>query len=263
LKFAALQRRREQLDYDYIATGHYVRRDFDPETGHYLLRKGLDASKDQSYVLYNMTQNQLAHTLFPLGELSKAEVRELARRHGFVTAEKAESQDICFVPDGDYMAFVRKHTGIEPEPGPILDEHGTQLGTHQGLPYYTPGQRKGLGIAWSEPLYVLRKDPSRNALIVGPASSQRVAELWADDVNLISIDTIPTPLEVEAKVNYRATPAPAVAQLLSDGTLHVRFREPIRTCAAGQAVVLYQGDLVVGGGTIKDYSSTGFREPVR
>lgn len=256
LKFTALQRRREQLGFDYVATGHYVRRSFDEGSGRYLLKKGLDPKKDQSYVLYGMTQEQLAHTLFPLGELTKDETREVARRHGFVTAEKPESQDICFVPDGDYAAFIEKHEGSLPGPGPIVLEDGTQVGVHEGLVRYTPGQRKGLGVAWSEPLYVLAKDMERNALVVGPASSQHVSELWADDVNLISVASMDESLKVQAKVNYRAKPVEAVARVTStDGKplLHVAFKEPIRTCATGQAVVLYQDDVVVGGGTIRSY----------
>ncbi|MDO5334589.1 MAG: tRNA 2-thiouridine(34) synthase MnmA [Coriobacteriia bacterium] len=252
LKFTALQRRREQLGYDYVATGHYVRRCFDPASKRFLLKKGLDPKKDQSYVLYGMTQEQLAHTLFPLGELTKEETREVARRHGFVTAEKAESQDICFVPDGDYAAFIEKHEGSLPGPGPIVLEDGTHVGTHEGLVAYTPGQRKGLGVAWSEPLFVLRKDLAKNALVVGPRSSQHVGELWADDVNLISVAEMPIAVKVEAKVNYRATPVEAWARVEGD-MLHVRFVEPIRSCATGQAVVLYQGDTVVGGGTIRSY----------
>ncbi len=252
LKFTALQRRREQLEYDYVATGHYVRRAYDEKTGRYLLKKGLDPKKDQSYVLYGMTQDQLKHTLFPLGELTKEGTREIARRHGFTTAEKAESQDICFVPDGDYAAFIQKHEGALPGGGPIVLEDGTVMGQHIGLVHYTPGQRKGLGVAWSEPLYVLSKDIPNNTLVVGPASSQHVSKLWADDVNLISVEDLPHPTAVTVKVNYRAKEVPALAQV-KDGELAVEFLEPIRTCATGQAVVLYQGDLVVGGGTIRRY----------
>lgn len=250
LKFDALQKRRKELGYDYVATGHYARRVFNKQLGKYELHRGLDPKKDQSYVLYHLSQEQLAHMLFPLGELSKEEVRELAHKAGLRTADKLESQDICFVPDGNYAAFIEDYTGKKLEPGPILDEQGKELGTHHGLARYTLGQRKGLGVAAGEPLFVLEKDIEGNALIVGPASSMGVQEVIADDINLITLDSIDEPLTVEAKVNYRAKPQKATAEIV-DNILHVRFDEPIRSAAPGQAMVLYCGDVVVGGATIK------------
>lgn len=250
LKFGALQQRREELGFDYVATGHYARRSYDPSTGRYLLKKGLDPKKDQSYVLFHLTQSQLAHMLFPVGELSKPEVREVARSAGLSNAEKLESQDICFVPDGDYAGFIKRHTGQSFEPGPIVDESGKVLGTHTGLPCYTIGQRKGLGVAVGEPLFVLSKDADTNTITVGTAASAGFTRVFAEDINLISVETIEGQMRVQAKVNYRAMPKDATAYL-QESLLVVEFDEPIRAVAPGQAIVLYQGDVVVGGGTIE------------
>ncbi len=252
LKFEALQQRRKELGYDYVATGHYARRVFNEELGRFELHRGADPKKDQSYVLYHVTQNQLAHMLFPLGELSKDEVRKVAHAAGLRNADKLESQDICFVPDGDYAAFIEQHMQTSFKPGPILDEEGNQLGVHQGLVRYTLGQRKGLGVAAGSPLFVLEKDMQRNALIVGPASSLGVHEVIADDINLITFDSLDEPVEVQAKVNYRARPQQATA-VIAEGILRVTFDEPIRSAAPGQAIVLYQGDVVVGGATIRRF----------
>lgn len=250
LKFEALQQRRRELGFDYVATGHYARRSFDPETGRYLLRKGMDPKKDQSYILYHLTQDHLAHMLFPVGELEKTQVRAVAHEAGLENADKLESQDICFVPDGDYAAFIHDHTGVDFKPGPIVDENGTKLGTHNGLVHYTIGQRKGLGIAAGEPLFVLKKDVASNSLVVGPASSAGFTEVRAGDVNLISVERIDGPMEVSAKVNYRATPRKALVRM-EGNELIAQFEEPLRAVAPGQALVLYQGDVVVGGGTIE------------
>ena len=250
VKFEALQRRRRELGMDYVATGHYARRTFDEASGRYLLKTGLDPSKDQSYVLFHLTQDYLAHMLFPLGEFTKTEVRELADKHGFVNAEKPDSQDICFAPDGDYLAFIRHHTGFIPESGPIVDTQGKVLGQHQGLPAYTIGQRKGLGIAASQPLYVLRKEQEANRLVVGTAEELGVTTIWANDINLIAVESLEEPVRVQAKTHYRQKAQPAVARQTDYDQLVVTFDEPIRACAPGQALVLYQGDVVLGGGTI-------------
>lgn len=295
LKFAALQRRRAQLGYDYVATGHYARRAFNEATGRFELRRGLDSSKDQSYVLYHLTQDDLAHMLFPLGELTKSEVRKLAAEHGFGNADKPESQDICFVPDGDYASFIGRYLGIDGEgspsgqgalvsrsaaarvpgegvpgtpageladgpdssqaarafePGPIVDVEGKRLGWHGGLIHYTIGQRRGIGVAAREPLYVLAKDAEANALVVGPRGQLGVTEVRADDVNLISVPALDEPLRVTAKTHYRQKARPAVA-VMDGGQLLVRFDDPVSRPAAGQALVIYDGDVVVGGGTIE------------
>ena len=250
LKFEALQQRRRELGFDYVATGHYARRLFDEESGRYLLLRGRDPKKDQSYVLYHLTQDTLKHMLFPVGELEKTQVRSTAHEAGLGNADKLESQDICFVPDGDYASFIEKHTGEMLVPGSIVDESGNKLGMHHGLVHYTIGQRKGLGIAAGEPLFVLDKDAKTNTLVVGPASSAGVTEVTASDVNLISVAEITEPIEVEVKVNYRAVPRKATVHMEGD-TLIARFEEPVRAVAPGQALVMYQGDVVVGGGTIE------------
>ena len=162
VKFAALQERRRELGYDYVATGHYACRAYNDETGRYELRRGVDANKDQSYVLFHLSQDTLAHMLFPLGELTKPEVRALAEEHGFINASKAESQDICFVPDGDYASFIERREGRAFQPGDIVDRDGKVLGRHEGLARYTIGQRKGIGVAAPEPLYVFAKDAARS-----------------------------------------------------------------------------------------------------
>lgn len=261
LKFAALQQRRAQLGYDYVATGHYARRAFNELTGRYELRRGLDDAKDQSYVLYHLTQDDLKHMLFPLGELTKPQVRELAEQHAFGNAHKAESQDICFVPDGDYASFIERYLGFGegaadtdvPEafvPGDIVDVSGKVLGKHCGLVHYTIGQRKGIGVAAPEPLYVVAKDAARNALVVGPRSVLGVREVRARDVNLISVARLDAPMRVTAKTHYRQR-AQAGEAVVEDGELVVRFDEPVARPAAGQSLVLYDGDVVVGGGTIE------------
>ena len=261
LKFAALQQRRAQLGYDYVATGHYARRAFNRETGRFELRRGLDDAKDQSYVLYHLTQDDLAHMLFPLGELTKPQVRELAEAHSFGNAHKAESQDICFVPDGDYASFIERYLGFDgndvdadvPEafsPGDIVDTGGKVLGKHRGLVHYTIGQRKGIGVAAPEPLYVVAKDASRNELVVGPRNVLGVREVRARDVNLISVESLGEPMRVTAKTHYRQR-AQAGEAVVEGDELVVRFDEPVVRPAAGQSLVLYDGDVVVGGGTIE------------
>ncbi len=250
LKFGALQQRRIEIGYDYVATGHYARREYDPTSGRYLLKRGLDPKKDQSYVLYHLTQSQLAHMLFPVGELSKPQVREAAHAAGLANADKLESQDICFVPDGDYASFIQAHTGRPFQPGPIVDEAGKVLGTHIGLPHYTIGQRKGLGVAVGEPLFVLSKDVEANTLTVGTAAFPGFTRVFAEDINLISVETFDGRMRVQAKVNYRAIPKNATV-FLQGNTLVVELDEPIRAVAPGQAIVLYQDDIVVGGGTIE------------
>ena len=250
VKFDALQKRRRQLEFDYVATGHYARRAFDEETGRYLLKRGLDPRKDQSYVLFHLTQDTLAHMLFPLGELTKPEVRALAREAGFDNAEKSESQDICFVPDGDYARFIERRCGHAFGPGPIVNMQGKEIGQHLGIDRYTIGQRKGLRLAAGEPLFVFRKDAATNTLVVGTDAETREATVRARDVNLISTPAIAEPLRVTAKTHYRMKAQPGWASMTDDGTLEMTFDSPQRAAAPGQALVLYDGDVVVGGGTI-------------
>ena len=250
VKFGALLDRAEALGADYIATGHYARIAYDGLRGRYLLRKGLDPAKDQSYVLYALRQAQLARTLLPLGEMTKAETRRLAAELRLAVADKAESQELCFVPDNDYGSFLRDQAGLAPPAGPIFDQAGRQMGTHRGLVYYTVGQRRGLGLAAGEPLYVIALDPERNALVVGPESTLYASCLVAEAVNLVAVPELPAPAMAKAKVRYRAPEAEAQVSQLPGGRLRVRFAQPQRAIAPGQAVVAYQGDEVLGGGTI-------------
>lgn len=249
IKFGALERLRCDLGYDYVATGHYVRRAVDGATGRCALLRGLDPKKDQSYVLYHLPQGLLSHLLFPVGELSKDEVRAVARETGLSVADKEESQDICFIPDGDYAAFIERRVGPL-APGPIVDEAGAVLGEHRGLARYTVGQRKGLGVAVGEPLFVLAKDVEHNALVVGPASSTGVRTVVADGVNVMAGARWSGKRRVEAKTNYRSALRTASAAFEGD-RLVVTLDEPVRAVAPGQAIVLYHGDEVVGGGTIR------------
>jgi tRNA-specific 2-thiouridylase len=251
IKFDALQQRMRELDFDYVVTGHYANIDFDPQSGRFLLKKGLDSTKDQSYVLYHLTQEQLAHTLFPLGNLPKTQVRELAEQHGFGNALKQDSQDICFVPDGDYGSFIEGYTGKQFPTGDFVDQTGKTLGTHQGFIRYTVGQRKGLGISAPEPLYVCGKNAGQNTVTIGTKEQLFTDSLVARDINLISVASIEQPQRVKAKIRYRQQEQPATVTQTGPDELLVVFDEPQRAISPGQSVVLYDGDVVVGGGIIQ------------
>ena len=235
---------------DAIATGHYARVSYDDVSGRWLLLRGRDRRKDQSYVLYQLTQRQLAHLLLPVGTYEKPALRALAREAGLDNADKADSQDICFVPDGDYVAFLRRYGGVKPVPGDFVDQAGHVLGRHKGLECYTTGQRKGLGVSADTPLYVLRKELDTGRVILGPNSDLFTRELTAERINWISIPELTAPMSVTAKTRYSQREASAVAEPLPGGRIHVVFEEPQRAITAGQAVVLYDGERVVGGGTI-------------
>ena len=251
VKFGALLRRVQALGQDFLATGHYAQVERDPDSGRYLLKRAADRSKDQTYFLYMLTQDQLAHTLFPLGGLHKAEVRQIAGTRGRGNARKHDSQDICFVPDGKYADFIERTTGHPSPTGPFLDREGRVLGQHKGLIRYTRGQHKGLGLSTEEPLYVLEKDAAANTIRLGPDSALWTTELTAEQVNLISMPELTVPLRVTAKTRYSQREAAATVTSLPDGCIHVVFDEPQRAITAGQAVVLYDGEYVVGGGTIR------------
>lgn len=251
LKFERLYERARELGYDYVVTGHYARVERDPGTGRFLLKKGIDPTKDQSYVLYSLTQEQLSHTLFPLGGYRKAEVREMAAARGFCNARKHDSQDICFVQNGDYADFITSYTGRRYPPGHFVNAAGQVIGTHRGIIHYTIGQRKGLGIAAAEPLYVTAVDPETNTVTLGRNADLMARGLVAGAVNLIDRPSLDTPTRVTAKVRYRHAEQPALAWQSQDGALHVLFDAPQRAITPGQAVVLYDGDTVVGGGTIR------------
>ena len=250
LKFDHLLRRGMELGCDYVVTGHYAQIRQDGQTGRYILYKAADASKDQSYVLYSLTQEQLAHTRFPLGGLSKAQAREIAEAQGFVNARKHDSQDICFVPDGDYVAFMQRHTGKDYPSGDFLDVNGNVVGHHQGAVRYTLGQRKGLGLAMGAPVYVYAKDMEKNTVTVGPNEALYSTSLLAADWNWFPFPELTEPLRVTAKARYNQPPQPATVYPEENGTARVVFDAPQRALTPGQAVVLYDGDMVVGGATI-------------
>ena len=250
VKFGALLERAREMGADYLATGHYAQVDYDESSGRYLLKRGADRSKDQSYFLYMLTQDQLAHILFPLGGLRKDEVRCIAEEHGLVNAKKRDSQDICFVPNGKYADFIERTTGEISPPGPYLDEEGRVLGQHKGLIRYTRGQHKKLGISTERPMYVLEKDVDTNSIRLGPDSALWEESLVAEKVNWISIPNLTAPIRVTAKTRYSQREAAATVSLLPEGRVCVVFDEPQRAITAGQAVVFYDGETVVGGGMI-------------
>lgn len=249
IKFGAM------LDYalahgmDYVATGHYARIEKN-SSDRYLLRKAKDETKDQTYVLYSLTQKQLSHVLFPLGELSKNQVREIAETNGFVNAHKRDSQDICFVPDGDYAAFIERYTGEKFPCGDFVDLRGNKLGEHKGIIRYTIGQRKGLGISLGKPAFVCAKNVEENTVVLGENQDLFGTTLTAHDVNLITCDSIDKPMRVCAKVRYNQKEQPATVLSIGEGRIKVEFDQPQRAISKGQSVVLYDGDIVVGGGII-------------
>ena len=250
LKFGALLDRALTLGYDYIATGHYARVAYDAESGKYRLLRGAERRKDQSYVLYQLTQHQLAHLLLPVGGYDKPAIRDKAREAGLDNADKGDSQDICFVPDGNYAAAVERLTGARSEPGRFVDAHGNVLGTHRGIIHYTIGQRRGLGIAAEAPLYVCGIDVPNNEVVLGRNADLFSTELDASGCNWISGDVPQQPLRVTARIRYRQPEQPCTVTATGADTVHVSFETPQRAITRGQAVVFYDGDTVLGGGTI-------------
>ncbi len=250
IRFDWLQKNALALDADYLATGHYARIAQD-SGGKFLLKKGKDSHKDQSYVLSVMGQAQLRQAMFPVGEYTKPEVRELARRFGLPTASKQDSQDLCFLGDGDYRRFLSQHAPETMNAGPIVRRTGEVIGEHHGLPNYTIGQRKGLGVQSAEPLYVIDMNPYRNALVVGTAEELGKRELTANRVNWVSGEVPDAPFRAEVKIRYKAKPMPALVELLADDRIAVRFDAPLRDITPGQGAVLYQDDVCLGGGIIE------------
>lgn len=248
MKFDKLRERAEILGCDFVVTGHYAR--IYKEGGKYVLKKALDASKDQSYVLYNLTQDILAHTLFPLGELEKSKTREIAEKCGFINAQKPDSQDICFVPDGDYARVIELNTGKTYKEGDFIDKNGKILGKHRGVIHYTIGQRKGLGISAATPLYVCKIDVRSNTVTLGDDSDLYSDTATVDDFNFISGEKPTGPFRCAAKVRYRQKEQPATAYPDGSGRVKIVFDAPQRAITPGQAAVLYDGDVVIGGGTI-------------
>lgn len=246
IKFSFLAHRASVLKADYVATGHYARIEDGPEG--LVLKKGMDVGKDQSYVLYGMGQQELAHTLMPVGAYSKDDIRQMALEANFPNAQKPDSQDICFIPLGDYKVFLKER--VTPTPGDIVDLDGQVVGQHQGLEFFTIGQRRGLGIASGEPRYVVRLEPETNRVVVGPESALYREKFWASRVNYVS-GAVPTgPVEVGVKIRYKFEEARAVLQPAQDGVF-ITFDKPQRSITPGQAAVFYQGDIVLGGGVIE------------
>lgn len=248
MKFDKLYERVRILGCEYIVTGHYARIEYDGER--YVLKKALDETKDQSYVLYSLTQEQLAHTLFPLGNMRKIEVREIAEKNGFINAEKPDSQDICFVPNGKYAEFLEYHTGKSYPTGDFLSADGVVLGKHKGIIRYTVGQHKGLGISSEEPLYVKKINTSDNTVILGKESELYSWDVIVCDFNWISGEAPKSEIRCKAKVRYRQKEQWATVTLIGETSVKIVFDEPQRATTPGQAAVLYDGDIVLGGGTI-------------
>ncbi len=251
IKFQKMLERATLLGYDGIATGHYAITGFDEKTGRWFLKKPADLSKDQTYVLYGMTQHQLEHTLFPLGGLTKPEVRKIASENNFINASKPDSQDICFVPDNDYISFIERYTGSAVEEGIILDDNGKTLGRCRGAAAYTIGQRKGLGVALGSPKFVISKDIKNNTVTLGDEDKLFSKTAIVNDCNFISVERLTEPMRVAVKVRYRQAEQPATIMPLDNGDVKVEFDEPQRAISPGQAAVFYNGDYVVGGGTIR------------
>ena len=252
MKFELLLELARERGFDFLATGHYARITQDRDSNRWQLRKARDESKDQSYVLYMLTQEQLAFLRFPLGDLSKAEARTVAESAGLVTASKRESQDICFIPDGDYGAFLERRTSRRDPEGEILDPDGRVIGRHRGALRYTIGQRRGLGVAAEHPLYVVAKDMEKHSVTVGPERALYSRELTASDFNWLSIPEPDRPLRATARTRYRQKEAPAAVCPLEGARVRLVFDQPQRAITPGQAVVLYDGALVLGGGTIEN-----------
>jgi tRNA-specific 2-thiouridylase len=269
LKFRYLLERAQALGFDYLATGHYVQTDWRSPSGawqpvapttldsqlqapdvEYRMRRSVELRKDQSYVLHMLGQDELSRLIFPLGGFSKAEVRAMAAERGLVTAHKPESMDICFIPDNDYHRFMREERPDALRSGPIVDRRGTVLGEHKGLPLYTVGQRKGLNITAKVPMYVIELDTVRNLLIVGTADELECPQLFAENFTFVSGVWPTSEFRCEAQIRSHAAAVPATVEPLAQGTLRVHFDTPQRAVTPGQALVLYNGDVAIGGGRI-------------
>ncbi len=256
LKFASLDQLAASLGCEKVATGHYARVEFDKTRNRYKLLRGLNSQKDQSYFLWELTQDQLSRALFPLGEMSKPETRNAARQHGLAVADKKESQEICFVPDGDYAGFIDRYLEAEnavsrlPGSGEIVDTSGHVIGSHEGIHRYTVGQRRGIGIADERPLYVISLEAGKNRVVVGSQEELLSREFTAAGVNWIALEDRNEPVEAEVRVRYRHTPALAKITPVENYRAHIVFDEPQRAITPGQATVFYRGDEVLGGGWI-------------
>ena len=250
IKFGRLLDIAKEMGFDYLATGHYAQIQHAEDLNRWLLRKGKDPSKDQSYVLYTLNQEQLSKSIFPLGGMTKNEVREIATQLGFSNAEGGESQDICFIPDGDYQSFLEEYSGIESRAGDFVDMQGNVIGRHRGIIGYTTGQRRGLGVSAERPLYVVRKETATNTVILGNEEDLYCSRLIAREMNFIADDAIANPISVTAKIRYSQSEVLACISSVENGKILVEFEKPQRAATPGQSVVFYNGDTVFGGGVI-------------
>ncbi len=256
LKFGALLEASLRDGADGIATGHFARVEYDAGSGRYLLLRATDTDKDQSYVLWQLSQAVLARVKLPLGSWRKPDIRALAAELGLSTAHKSDSQDICFVPDGDYAAFLCSYTGRMPAPGDYVDESGRLLGRHKGIIHYTVGQRKGLGIALGAPMFVKSKDAASGRVVLANNDALFERRVTVGEVNLIAVERLDAPLRCAVKIRYGARPAAATLHSVGDGRMLIEFDEPQRAPADGQSAVFYDGDTVIGGGIIRQFLPT-------
>lgn len=251
LKFGLmLNTAKEMFDADYIATGHYAKIEYNENTNRYYIRESSVIGKDQSYVLYGLTQEQLKHVLMPLGDYTKEEIRQIARDNAFITADKKDSQEICFVEDNDYAGFIKRKYNYKPIKGEFIDTSANKYGLHKGIIHYTVGQRRGLGLSLKSPLYVKKLDSKTNQVILCPKEELVSDSLICNNINLMSIDKLDKPITVTVKIRYSASKVKATLIPTNDDTIKVVFNEPQRAVTPGQAVVFYDNDIVVGGGTI-------------
>lgn len=251
MKFRALWVRAQMLYEDYIVTGHYGKIEYDQGSGRYLLKKARDLTKDQSYVLYSLTQEELSRTLFPLGDMTKEHTREIAMEQGFINAKKHDSQDICFVPNGDYAGFICRHTGKSYPSGDFVDQDGNVLGTHKGIIHYTIGQRKGLGLALKQPMYVTGIDVENNKVILGYNKDLMSTDFEVKDFNWIACEAPGSSMKADVRIRYKHHESPATITPMENNCVHIHFDEPQRAITPGQSAVAYDGDVVIGGGIIK------------
>ncbi len=251
VKFHLLLGYARENGFDYLATGHYARIEGDHRSSRHVLKKGIDAGKDQSYFLYRMTQVQMSQVLFPLGTLRKADVRALALEMALPAAERPESQEICFVLDNDYRSFLKEHAPETLRPGKLVLTDGTVLGTHDGIAFFTVGQRRHLGVAAGERLYVVRIEPATNRVVLGRLNDLQTRRMLVSNLNFISVDALDSSMKVAAKIRYRSPFVPATIEPVGEKTAGVTFEQSVQGACPGQAAVFYDGDIVVGGGTIE------------
>ena len=248
-KFAEILRVADEKGIEKVATGHYAKAEYDSSRKRYIIKKAADETKDQSYMLYQLTQEQLSRVVLPLGQYAKLDIRKKAKELGFKNYNAVDSQDICFIPDGDYGKFIVEKTGHVPEPGNFVDTKGNVLGRHEGLLYYTIGQRKGLGLSLAEPMYVKEKRQAENEVVLCRKEELFTDEVWAENINFVAADHVTDGMPVAAKIRYSQNEAKGKAEI-RDGILKVKFDEPVRAATPGQSMVLYEDDTILLGGII-------------